>query len=384
MKILHTLASVDPRGGGVVEAIKQGLAAPGMENHTFEVASLDAPGAEYIKNFDAPIYPLGPGLGHYGYSPRFLSWLKAHHHEYDAVIVNGIWQFSSLGVWVALRKTKTPYFVFVHGMLDPWFRRAYPWKHMKKRFYWPCADYRVLRDARAVLYTCEQERMLARESFRSYRCREVVVNLGLGAPPGEALAQKTEFLRCFPQVSGRRVWLCLSRIHEKKGGDILLKAFARLARRDASLLLVMAGPDQTGWCKVLQTQAAQLGISSKVLWTGALFGDLKWGAYRVAEAFVLPSHQENFGLAVVEALACGVPVIISDKVNIWREIAARQAGFVGKDDEAGLTGALERWLALTPDEKKNMQGCAYRAFLECFDASRAAQALIQTIRCFSA
>ena len=102
--------------------------------------------------------------------------------QFDAVIVHGLWQYSSFGVWRALAGTDTPYFVFPHGMLDPWFKRTYPAKHFKKLLYWPWAEYRVLRDAAAVLFTSEEERRLARESFALYRAREVVVNYGTAAP----------------------------------------------------------------------------------------------------------------------------------------------------------------------------------------------------------
>ena len=91
-------------------------------------------------------------------APRLLSWLRENATRYDAVIVNGIWQYHSYATWLALHRSETPYFVFTHGMLDPWFKRRHPLKHLKKWLYWPWADYRVLRDAQAVIFTCEEER----------------------------------------------------------------------------------------------------------------------------------------------------------------------------------------------------------------------------------
>ena len=86
---------------------------------------------------------------------------------FDAVIINGLWQYHSFGAWRALRGTATPYYVFPHGMLDPWFKRSFPLKHLKKWLYWPWAEYRVLRDARAVIFTCEAESSSRRSLSRS-------------------------------------------------------------------------------------------------------------------------------------------------------------------------------------------------------------------------
>ena len=133
---------------------------------------------------------------------------------------------------------------------------------------------------------------------------------------------------------------------------LLPKATAR--QRVPHLHLVFAGPADGAYAGRLQNAVARFGIEAAVTWTGMLHGDLKWGAFRSAEAFILPSHQENFGVAVAEALACGLPVLISDKVNIYREIAADGAGLVEADDLAGTRRLLERWLGLRDEERQAM------------------------------
>jgi len=110
-----------------------------------------------------------------------------------------------------------------------------------------------------------------------------------------------------------------------------------------------------------------------------LAGDLKWGAFRAADVFALPSHQENFGIAVAEALACGLPVLISDKVNIWREIETDGAGIVEKDDELGTVRALRKWFALTEGERRQMRINSRRCFEGRFEAGRAASSLLEVI-----
>ena len=134
-----------------MEAVKQSSAILANRGHRVEVVSLDAPDDPWIGEFPVRVHALGRGRGGYGYTPRLIPWLKEHRREYDAIIVHGVWQYNSFGVWRALHETMTPYFVFPHGMLDPWFKRRYPLKHLKKLLYWPWAEYRVLRDAAAVL-----------------------------------------------------------------------------------------------------------------------------------------------------------------------------------------------------------------------------------------
>ena len=380
MRILRSIRSVNPTGGGPIEGIRQVARIHAAAGHETEIVSLDAPDDAWVRECPVKVHAMGPARSGYGYAGQFVPWLAEHRRDYDAVIVSGLWQYSGFGVWRALRHTDTPYFVFPHGMLDPWFKRTYPLKHLKKWAYWPWADYRMLRDARAVLFTSEEERSAARESFWLYRCREVVVNYGIAAPTGDAAAQRQAVLQRFPELAGRRAFVFLSRIHEKKGCDLLLRAFAKVAAGDASLRLVFAGPDQTGWVGELRALSGQLGIADRIVWTGMLTGDLKWGLLRLAEAFVLPSHQENFGIAVAEALACGTPVLISNKVNIWREIEQDQAGFVDEDDEPGTARLLERWLALPGEERKAMRIRAKRCFQSRYEVAGAAEAIIKTIQ----
>lgn len=111
-----------------------------------------------------------------------------------------------------------------------------------------------------------------------------------------------------------------------------------------------------------------------------LKGDAKWGAYRGAEAFILPSHQENFGIVVAEAMACCAPVLVTNKVNIWREIAAAGAGLVENDDAEGTEALLRGWLAMDANQRAVMREAALHAFKSHFDVAQVAPALLQTIK----
>ena len=385
MRILQVISSINPSAGGTTEATRQLGQVLLHQGHIVEVACLDDPNSPWLNTFPLKIHALGPTISGYRYSKHFIPWLRQNATNYDVVIVNGIWQYSSFGVWLALRSLRRqgshtpPYFVFTHGMLDPWFKRTYPLKHLKKWLYWPWAEYRVLRDAQAVLFTCEEERLLARQSFWLYKCNEIVVNFGTAAPIGEPAVQRQTFLNRFPELRHKRLILFLSRIHPKKGCDLLIEAFAKVAKTEDSLHLVMAGPDQTNWQEQLQLSAEKLGIAEKITWTGMLSGDLKWGAFHAAEVLVLPSHQENFGIVVAEAMACGVAVLISNKVNIWREIAADDAGLVANDDLDGTVELLQKWLKMLPNEQQTKQKNAKNSFNKRFEIHQAAQSLINTL-----
>jgi len=380
LRLLHVISSLDPRGGGPVEGIRQLARVDEAMGNTVEVVCLDAPDAPWMHDQPFVVHALGPSPVSYRYNARFVDWLREHAPRFDAVIVNGLWQYHGFAVWRALAGTPTPYFVFPHGMLDPWFKRAYPLKHLKKWLYWPWAEYRVLRDARAVIFTCEEEKLLARESFWLYRCNEVVAGFGTAAPPADRERLREIFFAAHPELEGKRLALFLSRIHEKKGCDLLIDAFARIARDDARLHLVMAGPEQPGLGATLRARAAELGIADRISWTGMIGGDLKWGAFYAAEVFCLPSHQENFGVAVAEALACGTPVVISNKVNIWREIEADAGGWIGDDSLAGTEGSLRRWLAETPATLDAKRANARRCFETRFRVERVAENIVEVLR----
>lgn len=387
MKLLHVLQSANPAGGGVVEAVKQFAIAHRREGHVVEIVSLDAPDAPWVVDGSLGVRAFGRGSKGYGYSPDFVPWLRHARSDYDAVIVNGIWQYNGYAVRLALRGSSTPYVVFPHGMLDPWFRRRYPLKHLKKAIYWRLVEYRVLRDSRLVVFTCEEERRLARESFRPYGFREGVANLGVAIPSGDPAQQRAAFHARIPDLEGKRLLLFLGRLHEKKGCDLLINALSKVATEYASMdpgfHLVMAGPcGNATYLTELKKLAASCfpGRVPPITWTGMLDGDVKWGAYRAAEAFVLPSHQENFGLSVVEALSCGLPVLISNKVNIWREIDEDHAGYVESDDLDGTMRLLQCWISTKLESNRSIRAAALRCFRSRFEISHAAGHLAELLR----
>jgi glycosyltransferase involved in cell wall biosynthesis len=264
-------------------------------------------------------------------------------------------------------------------MLDPYFKKQFPLKHVKKALYWHTLLGKVFRDAYEVLFTCEEEKILARQSFSRYKVREAVVPYGTFGPNCDTAAANEEFLTRWPELRGKRLAICLGRIHPKKGTDLLIEAFAGTLAKYAAWHLVIAGPDQIGWQKELEALAERLGVANRITWTGSLAGSLKWGAFSASEVFVLPSHQENFGIVVAEAMACSLPVIVSNKVNIWREIVSFDAGLVGEDTIDGTRTSLGRWSALTADEIAAYRTRSKRCFEEMFDFNRTSKLVLDNV-----
>lgn len=370
MRILNVIRSVNPAAGGPVEVIRQFSPVLAELGCSVETVSADPPDAPWVKECPFALCALGGDAGTYGRSKPLVDWLHRERTRFDAVISHGLWQFNGLAVRRALAGTDTPYFVFPHGMLDPWFRRAYPLKHVKKHAYWLAVEHRVLRDARRVLYTCEEERLLAQNTFFPYRAAEAVAPLGTSGPDMDLQVCRETFLMAYPQLRGARVLLFLGRLHPKKGCDLLLRAAAGI---NHPFHIVLAGP-----CEDQQylTDLKRLAANRPVTFTGMLAGALRWGAFATAEAFVLPSHQENFGMAVVEALACGVPVLISRRVNIWREIEQDHGGFVETDDLAGTGRLLEKWIGQGGPE---FRAQALASFRSRFEIRRSARRLIEVL-----
>jgi len=370
------MGTLNPAAGGPSQSVRV-LMSYSSIGYIGEVATFDDPAAPFLKDIGFPVHALGPTSMNYGYNNRLVPWIKANRHRFDGVVVNGLWQYCGVGARRALSGTDTPYLVFTHGMLDSYFKHAFPLKHLKKWPYWLLSEYWNLRGAYRVLFTSEAEKRLAEESFWLHRWNPYVVPYGAKGPTGDPELLKQTFFEKCPPVRDKRHLLFLGRIHRKKGCDMLIDSFAQVAASDPDLHLVMVGPDQQQWSAELQQTAAKAGIADRIHWPGMVTGDAKWGAFYAAEAFILPSHQENFGIAVAEAMACGTPVLLSDKVNIAEEIAGDGAGLMELDTPEGTLNLLRRWIATSPVERAQMAEKALRSFHLRYDMQQTAKTIIQ-------
>ena len=268
-------------------------------------------------------------------------------------------------------------------MLDPWFKNTYPLKHLKKWLIWPWAIYPVIRDAEALFFTCEREKLLARESFWLYDCQEVVIDYGTEGIPDPEQDFSPEFLEQHPQLDGKQIFLFLGRVHPKKGPDLLIKSISLLQKEGhwnpAKMQVVMAGPADSQYARQLVNIAKKLDISDSIYWTGMITGNQKWGAFQAADVFILPSHQENFGISVAEALSCRLPVLISSKINIYAEIEKDRAGLVELDNLYGTANLIRRWLALDQSQRSAIKRAARDCFEKRFHISKTTDAINRNV-----
>ena len=349
MKILHVIPSVGPLRGGpsfVIRTMSAGLAAQGCD---VDVATTDDNGPERLPvPLNRPVMENGVTYRYFRRQTHFYiiswplsRWLRNHVAAYDLLHIHALFSFSvASAAWWASHY-RVPYVVRPLGTLNRWgIENRRPWlKQASLRL----IDGRVLSGAAAVHYTSQEEQ--EEGAMAASVSRPVVI-----PNPVDFQFDRNQLPACwlrsrYPAIAGRRIILFLSRLHPKKGIDLLLVSFARLRAQIPNIALVLGGAGEEPFVERLRRQARELGIESDVVWTGFLEGDAKKAAMAEAEVFVLPSYSENFGVAVVEAMVCGLPVIVSDQVGIHRHISAAAAGLVVSCREDDLTAAILQVLA---------------------------------------
>jgi glycosyltransferase involved in cell wall biosynthesis len=267
--------------------------------------------------------------------------LKKNKQNYDLVLVHGLWQYAGFATFKALKNSNIPYCIYPRSMLDPYFNK-FKWKFLKKLLYWFIREKKVIEGAHKLLFT-SQEELNNSFAFGSYQANKVVIPFGI--PSTNVKAKHKDYV------------LYIGRLHRKKGIPLLLNAMNDFPK----VLNIVAGPmDEFG-------EKMKKLSGKNVNWLGMVFGDKKWKLISEADALILPSHQENFGIVVAEALACGVPVLISNKVNIWKEVLEENAGFVEDDTLEGTKALLRKWYSLSNKEKDKMRINAKKCFNKHFN-----------------
>ena len=382
--ILHIVASMDPQGGGVCQAVKDIITGLEQQEISSEVLCFDLPDAQFLKGASFPIHALGPTQSPYAYSPKLKVWLSEHMMHYEVLIIHGLWLYNTYGtyrIWNQFKKKEIPamprLYIMPHGMLDPYFQKAPDrrLKALRNSVFWRLFERKAINGADGLLFTCEEELLLARKTFSSYHPRaELNVGLGTSPPPPFETDFEDAFYKAVPKLDNKPFLLFLSRIHPKKGVDLLIGAYLQILNRNPEVPdLVVAGPglESDYGCAMLE-----LGKHPKIHFPGMLTGPKKWGAFYGCEAFILPSHQENFGIVVAEALACGRPVLISNKINIWREVEAGEGGLVFQDSLECTLKALTRFLTLNSIKTEELGKHASDTFLKHFEITQAAKTMI--------
>jgi glycosyltransferase involved in cell wall biosynthesis len=387
MKILHVITSMDPKNGGPSQGLRN-LSSFNMKlGLEVEVVCLDDVNQDYGINEKVFINKLGKGKTSFQYSPILLKWLLLNLERFDFVSVHGIWQYPNYAVYQAIKilkknHTKAPKVVIMpHGMLDPYFQKAESrkMKAFRNELVWRLTEKRAINAADALFFTCEEELLLARTTFKGYHPKkDINVGYGIQKPPVYTSVMKTAFEAICPQLKGKNYWLFLSRIDPKKGIDLLIDAYDQLTSSNPLLPeLVIAGPIESAYAQKMIQKAVK---NTHIHFSGMLTSDSKWGAFYGCEAYLLPSHQENFGIAIVEAMACQKPVLITKNINIWREIAAGNGGWIlGELTQDSIKKQLLTMAGLTEEALEIKGKHAFNTYENKFNVEVCAHVFMNTL-----
>ncbi|HET6977617.1 MAG TPA: glycosyltransferase [Pyrinomonadaceae bacterium] len=367
MRVLHVIPSVDERSGGPATAIvpmcralmQQGIDVTllttnaGLQDQIRQGEILD------YKGVPAIFFPAQLGES-FKYSRPLSSWLRENIQHFGVAHIHAVFNHSSVAAAHACQKSGVPYVIRPLGTLDPW---SMTQKSVRKRLFWQLSGKGIMGRASAVHYTSEAEKRATESSLR--------LNHGKVIPLGVETAANNSNGKGDPYV------LVLSRLHPKKGLDVLIDAFLSLVQHPefAKWRLVVAGDGPVECVSLLKAKAA---ASSQVKFTGWLDGEEKSAVLNGASLLVLPSHQENFGLSVMEALSQSVPVLVSPNVDLAAEIADANAGWIAPIEKTALEGRLGE--ALADKDELSKRGRAGRQLAQKYSWENAALALADLYR----
>jgi glycosyltransferase involved in cell wall biosynthesis len=284
--------------------------------------------------------------------------INAHVRRADIVHVHTLWSPLNVSARYACLRHDRPYVVMPHGMLDPYSLSV---KARKKSIYLRFFESRNLARAQRMIYTTSEEERLAALAGLPLPPGELVP-LGARASSASIDDLRPRFLARFPQAEGKRRLLFLGRLHHKKGLDRILNSLQHVRQSIPNVLLIVAGDGEPQYTRHLRQLVSSLALDEHVLFVGHLDGELKWASFAAAELFLLPSRQENFAIAVAEAMQMGIPVIITDKVNTWPYVEEAGAGVVlaDRDINVSLPRAIETLLMDdVARSKMTVQGSRY-------------------------
>lgn len=347
-RVLHVIPSVGHLRGGpslMVRTIARGLTDAGVES---DIATTDDNGAGRSEvDYGVPVRSEGITSWYFPRQLQFYTvslplgqWLSKHSGDYDLVHIHALFSYSSAAAAIAASRSHTPYIVRPLGTLNRWgMRNRRPrLKELSFRF----IESRILENAALIHFTSEQERQEASEL--GVCGSSAIIPNPIPIEENHSLVRGA-FRSRYPELHDRTIVLFLSRFDRKKGLDLLIPAFARARRQCPRSTLVLAGDGDPALVSSLQSEIHRLGLGQNVLWTGFLTGDDKRAALADADLFVLPSYSENFGIAAVEAMNAGLPVIVSDQTGIHREITQAEAGLTVPCDAGALADAIVHLLS---------------------------------------
>lgn len=370
MRVLHITSNLDPIAGGPARAL-DGLAraqvSAGLQCRVLSTwqGQRDDELIDSLRNAGIGVTLVGPCVGALKRHPQLGETVRREVAEADILHIHALWEEVQYLAAVAAFRSRVPYVIRPCGMLEPW-SLSQGW--LKKRLYIFWRLRRVIDRAAAVHYTTERERELALPL--RFQTRGFVVPNGIDLREFHELPASGSFRARHERIGNKRMVLCLSRIHPKKGFDLLIAAFAQAALENT--VLVIAGHDDVGYMGSIDALVRTHDVEDRIVFTGRLGSAERVEALVDADVLALTSHQENFGVAVVESLAAGTPVIISDQVAIAAEMEKTGAARVVPLSVEIIAAELRRW-SQDQDSLKRAASEARPLICSRYDWNRIAQ-----------
>ncbi len=273
------------------------------------------------------------------YSPELSRFINENADRFDLIHIHQVWHYPVYAAFRSARKNKLPCVLTIHGELSDWGLRQ---KALKKRLYRLCLLDRMLNGAGAIHAITDAEKEQVQKL--GFETPVVVTPNGVEQSRFEALPSPQRLIRRFPKLKGKRVILFLGRLHPKKGLDILARSFSTVARHFEDAVLLIVGPDKFGTRENMEAILRSKGLLDRTLFTGLLTGEDKLAAMSCADLFVLPSHSDVLGIAVLEAMAARLPVIITKGCE-FPEVSEHGAGLVVETGEKPIAEAITMLLS---------------------------------------
>ncbi len=344
MNVLHVTPSMSPSWGGPVAVVSQLTHTLSAEGLNCEIATtrgrrvgtdISPIEGTPINSFDTEL----PSRIWTSYSSALGRFINESVSRFDIVHVHEIWHYAGYAAFRAAKKNDIPFVLTPHGELGEWHLSH---KAMKKRMYMRLILDRMLRNADALHAITPAEK--SRIAELGYDTPVTVAPNGIHPGQFDKLPSPSILLDRFPALRGKQVVLFLGRLNPTKGLDVLAHSFSRVARKFPHSALLLAGPDEEGGRQFTETILRSEGVLDRTIFTGMLTGKDKLAALSSADIFVLPSYSEGFSIAVLEAMAARLPVVISEGCN-FPEVAEHGAGFVVEANEKPVAEEISALLS---------------------------------------
>jgi glycosyltransferase involved in cell wall biosynthesis len=363
IKVLRIIPTLDPSYGGPSTATIESSLVLHNRGMKVDIVTCDEKNKNFFKSSKIKIINYGPSfLGAYCFNIKLFLWLKKNNKNYDVFIVHGLWTFLTLMARLLIKKK---YYLYLHGQLDPYFGKNI-FKRLKKQIYWFFFERSNLLNAKLLLLTSAGEKYLLKKTFvNTEKIKKRIVQYGIKKKNYDNKKISTKFYKKFKKLKGKSFYLFLGRYDKKKGCDILVESVNKLKDKFNDLVL-MCGPIRNSFFEEKIKKLIKIyKLEKKIIFSGPLYGELKYGAILRSKAMLLPSHGENFGVSLVESLSCGKPVITTNKVCISKDILRYRAGFISNNDFNSFYKAFNKFILLNERSVNQMSNNARK----CFDSN---------------